>query len=289
MHWSSMTAMDRLLNKYLDRRVHYDVLDFGSFINKGQTLNHRQLLADWDVSITGVDIQAGNNVDIQMRKPYEIPVPTASQDVIVANQVFEHIPYPFASMLELARVLRPGGYLFITSPSRGHRHSTYDLWRYYPDSMRAFAKYAELELLEAHTAFPPLNAQRRFLYGEIDWVDEYWGDAVGAFRKPKWKPSLRRELHRRVVLKQANDLGGLDDVPIPRGQEPTTKDRQEQMAALRARLADQPPVSIPTTSPENRAPEVDPDRPGPIMRFRAKAKIRTRAKKLYHSITDRKR
>jgi hypothetical protein len=48
-------------------------------------------------------------------------------------------------------VLKPNGYLFLTAPSRGHHHSTYDLWRYYPDGMRALAAQADLRLLAAYT------------------------------------------------------------------------------------------------------------------------------------------
>jgi SAM-dependent methyltransferase len=213
-----MARMQRSINKYMKRNRHYDVLDFGSFINVGQQHSHRELLSQHNVTITGVDIQAGRNVDIQMTKPYRIPVRSRSQDVVLTGQVFEHIPFPFASMLEIARVLRPGGYLFMTVPSRGHHHSTYDLWRYYPDSMRAFAVYAELELLQARTDWPPRKpGSKRHDYAAIDARESYWGDTSAVFRKPKWKPSARRLVNRYVTLRFANGIGDLSSVPRPKG------------------------------------------------------------------------
>jgi SAM-dependent methyltransferase len=216
MHQSAMNRMSDCIDKHLVTTRHYDVLDFGSFINKGQDAHHRSLLADHDITYTGVDIQAGRNVDHVMVKPFTIPLPSNSQDLVITGQVFEHVPFPWASILEIARVLRPQGLLFLTAPSRGHHHSTYDLWRYYPDSMRALAAQADLELLEAFTDFPPLQpGTDRFDYAAIDVAGHYWGDTTGVFRKPDWKFSLRRLIVREVTVRNANRIGNLDGVPRP--------------------------------------------------------------------------
>jgi SAM-dependent methyltransferase len=211
-----MNRMTECIEKYLTKKDHYQVLDFGSFINEGQVAHHRSLLADYDCDIVGVDIQAGRNVDKQMVKPYSIPLASNSQDVVLSGQVFEHIPFPWASILEIARVLRPKGFLFLTVPSRGHVHSTYDLWRYYPDSMRALAAHADLTLLEAYTDFPPVGDTKRHDYARIDVAHRYWGDTTGVFQKPQWKRSLRRRLVREVMVRNANRIGGLESVPRPK-------------------------------------------------------------------------
>jgi SAM-dependent methyltransferase len=227
--------MNDCIERYLRKDRHYQILDFGSFINQGQTAHHRVLLRDHRCTVTGVDIQAGRNVDIQMRRPYRIPVPSRSQDVVLSGQVFEHIPFPFASILEIARVLKPGGLVFITVPSRGHRHSTYDLWRFYPDSMRALAAQAELELLEVHTDWPP-REQRRHQYARIDPVHHYWGDTTAVFRKPAWKPSLWRLVHRAVVLRRANQIGDLESVPLPPRRPLRRRDRRAGQRQVRTLL-----------------------------------------------------
>jgi SAM-dependent methyltransferase len=220
LHQSAMNRMNESIEKYMSKDKHYEVLDFGSFINKGQVLNHRPLLANYDVNITGVDIQAGNNVDIQMTKPYRIPVASGSQDIVLSGQVFEHIPFPWASIMEIARVLKPKGYLFMTVPSRGHHHSTYDCWRYYPDTMRALAAHADLNLLAAYTDFPPNQpGTDRHDYAAIDIVDHYWGDTTAVFQKPLWKSrrsSLRRYVVREMIIWNANRIGDLSLVPRPK-------------------------------------------------------------------------
>lgn len=45
--------------------------------------------------------------------PIALPYPDAAFDAALSCGVLEHVPYPAASLAELARVLRPDGYLFI--------------------------------------------------------------------------------------------------------------------------------------------------------------------------------
>lgn len=45
--------------------------------------------------------------------PIALPYPDAAFDAALSCGVLEHVPYPAASLAEIARVLRPGGYLFI--------------------------------------------------------------------------------------------------------------------------------------------------------------------------------
>ena len=51
--------------------------------------------------------------------PY--PLPDAAFDGVVFTEVFEHLrDYPVRSLTEVARVLRPGGYLFFTTPNAAY-------------------------------------------------------------------------------------------------------------------------------------------------------------------------
>jgi ubiquinone/menaquinone biosynthesis C-methylase UbiE len=45
-----------------------------------------------------------------------IPVPDASFDVILCTEVLEHVVEPIRAIHELARILRPGGWLILTAP-----------------------------------------------------------------------------------------------------------------------------------------------------------------------------
>ena len=217
MHQNALNLMGRAVSRQMRKDRHYDVLDFGSFINKGQKLDHHVLFEDYDITYTGIDIQGGANVDIVMEEPYRIPLPTASQDIVISGQVFEHIPFPQASILEIARVLRPGGKFMMTVPSRGHHHSTYDCFRYYPDGMRALAAWAQMELLGVSTDWPETGPDgQRFVYSSIT-EDHYWGDTLAVMRKPHWRRSIGRRITRYVILRHANNIGDLSRVPRPKG------------------------------------------------------------------------
>jgi SAM-dependent methyltransferase len=51
--------------------------------------------------------------------PY--PLPDSAFDGVVFTEVFEHLrDYPVRSLQECARILRPGGYLFFTTPNAGY-------------------------------------------------------------------------------------------------------------------------------------------------------------------------
>lgn len=103
----------------------------------------------------------------------------------ITGSAFEHIPFMWASFLEISRVLRPGGLIFLTAPSRGHIHFDMDCWRFYPDSMRALAAFSRMNLLEAHTDMPPKHPRGGVDYALVDYDRNYWGDTVGVFRKPR--------------------------------------------------------------------------------------------------------
>ncbi|MFC7470445.1 methyltransferase domain-containing protein [Actinomadura keratinilytica] len=141
MHRSAYEQMQLCVATYLPTGRRVDVVDLGSRVSDGQKLTHRSLLEGYDVAYTGVDVRPGANVDRVMTAPYRLPVRSSSADVVLSGQAFEHIPFFWASMLEITRVLKPGGLAFVTAPSRGHVHDAQDCWRYYPDGFRALAAY----------------------------------------------------------------------------------------------------------------------------------------------------
>ncbi len=206
--------MELCVREYMPTEGRHRVVDLGSRISPNQALTHRDLLTGRDVEYVGVDVQDGPNVDRVMKKPYRIPVRSASADFVFSGQAFEHIPFFWASMLEIARILRPGGHAFITAPSRGHVHDAQDCWRYYPDGYRAMAAFSGLELREAYTDFPPKKGIWH-QYGEIDARYAYWGDSVGVFRKTGTYPRLRLFVVREVTLLWANRVGGVKRTPLP--------------------------------------------------------------------------
>jgi SAM-dependent methyltransferase len=103
--------------------------------------------------------------------------------VVISGQVFEHIPFPFTTILEIRRVLRPGGIFIVTVPTRGHRHDRYDCWRIYPDGIRAFAAFAVMDVRHVQSDFPPqLPGDSRWDYSK---ASSYWGDTIAVLARPR--------------------------------------------------------------------------------------------------------
>lgn len=212
MHRSAWEHMELCVKEYMPKEGRHKVVDLGSRISPKQTVTHRDLLGEHDIDYVGVDVLDGPNVDAVMTKPYRIPVKSNSADFVISGQAFEHIPFFWASMLDIARILKPNGYAFITAPSRGHTHDAQDCWRYYPDGYRAMAAYSGLKLREAYTDFPPMNGIRHD-YPKIDAKNAYWGDSVGVFQKPEGYPKLPMLLVRGVTIWWANRIGGVEKTP----------------------------------------------------------------------------
>jgi SAM-dependent methyltransferase len=206
LHASALAAVRSSIERFMSVDRHYDVVDFGS-LARGDSPTHRDLLTGRDCRLVGVDVVAGNNVDLVMPKPYTIPLPSRSADVVISGQVFEHIPFPFTSLLEIRRVLRPDGIFIMTVPSRGHRHDKYDCWRVYPDGVRALAAFAMMSLEYVHTDFPAKDADGRLDYTR---VKSYWGDTVAVLRRPQ-RGAARTAVLRWVLQAWSNSIGSLED------------------------------------------------------------------------------
>lgn len=76
-----------------------------------------------------------------LRLPFEDQV----FDTVLCNQVLEHVPEPQQAMDEMARLLRPGGYLILTAPHIWGLHEVpHDYFRYTPYGLQYLAKKAGL-------------------------------------------------------------------------------------------------------------------------------------------------
>jgi SAM-dependent methyltransferase len=171
------------------------IYDLGSQDVNG---SYRLLFSESAWHYAGLDMADGKNVDVVLRTPYAWKeVAGGSADVVISGQAFEHIQYFWITMLEVARVLKPGGICCILAPSSGpeHRYPT-DCWRFYPDGMTSLAHFAQLEVIEATTQWEDK--------GYADGSD-WWHDSMLVCRKPDngtWrnaKNSLQRWVQHRTL------------------------------------------------------------------------------------------
>lgn len=193
MHTSSLAHMRRLVQQYLQGSQDLKIVDIGSWDVNG---SYKPLLSEPGWQYFGVDLAAGPNVDVVMPSPYRLPMASHSVDVLVSGQAFEHIEFFWLTWLEICRVVKPGGLIFLIAPSRGPEHRyPQDCWRFYPDGFRALAKYGSLELLEVSTDWEPYPAED----------STAWGDTVGVFRQARmglltrWRRRWMQQIRRRVL------------------------------------------------------------------------------------------
>lgn len=117
------------------------VLDVGSYDVNG-TL--RPLIEKRGWSYLGLDLEAGPNVDVVSEEPYLYPFAGGAFDVVVSAGTMEHVEALWYWIPELARMLRSGGLLALTTVWQcpEHRYPR-DCWRILPDGMRFLFDEAE--------------------------------------------------------------------------------------------------------------------------------------------------
>ncbi len=152
MHPSSYDRMAEFSRDYLAARRSetLTIVDLGSCDYNG---SYRPIFARKPWHYIGVDLSPGKNVDLVLRDPYDWrELKTQSVDVLVSGQTFEHTEFLWETILEITRVLKPGGLCCIIAPATGNEHRfPLDCWRILSDGFRALARYAGLEVLHAHT------------------------------------------------------------------------------------------------------------------------------------------
>ncbi len=176
MHQSSLDKMRAFRKKFLDGREveALKILDLGSQDVNG---SYKPFFGSPSWNYVGLDMSAGKNVDIVLADPYDWrEVESSSVDVLVSGQAFEHIEFFWLTMIEIARVLKPGGLCCIIAPSGGYEHRyPVDWWRFYSDGFSALARFAQLDVLDV-----TMQADG----GDYKDGSELWKDTMLICRKP---------------------------------------------------------------------------------------------------------
>lgn len=98
-----------------------NVVEVGSYSFTGLTAASVLKIADLpsfnfpslNVNYTGVDHIAGPNVDVVIDIDKELPFPDSSVDVVISTSAFEHDQMFWITFLDLLRILKPNGMLFL--------------------------------------------------------------------------------------------------------------------------------------------------------------------------------
>lgn len=91
----------------------------------------------------GVDFQKAKNVDVILDNPYKYPFEDQTIDIVVSSSCLEHSEFFWLTFLEMVRVAKPDGLIYLNAPSQGQYHDyPVDCWRFMADAPKALSKYA---------------------------------------------------------------------------------------------------------------------------------------------------
>ena len=197
-----------------------DVVELGSLNVNGSLRDH----CPKGAAYLGLDSVDGPGVDRVVDWDAPLPLADASADVVLSSSALEHDPCFWQSFLEMLRLLRPGGLLYLNAPSNHdfHRHPV-DCWRFYPDAGHALVRWANrhgraVELVESFVAAPQAQG---------------WSDFVAVFRLGGGNPLVRRG--RMADALESHNGYDIDSPHKLLREDQRTYDRQER-ERLQARL-----------------------------------------------------
>ncbi len=169
MHETALEFGHAFFDTYLPTG-HSVILDVGSQDINGSL----RACAPSRATYIGVDMVAGNGVDLLLEDPHVLPFVDQHFDAVVTTSCFEHDPMFWVTFLEITRVTRCGGYIYVCVPSNGwyHQHPR-DNWRFYPDAGLTLQDWGrhegfEVALVESFTGRRKHNV---------------WNDFVMVFRR----------------------------------------------------------------------------------------------------------
>lgn len=137
MHHSAYVNAEKFYKEYCQENIESKkILDVGSYDVNGSL---RPIFEAGEY--VGLDIEPGPNVDV-VGNSNDIPFKDQFFDITLSSSQFEHDDMFWLTFLEMCRVTKPGGYIYIQAPSNGPYHAhPVDNWRFYIDSWVALEKW----------------------------------------------------------------------------------------------------------------------------------------------------
>lgn len=226
----------------LDNRSYYD--DFAGWYERERHLPYHRMLDDLEVEIVeryargkqalevgcgtglilgrvaqfassahGIDLSGGmlakavgRGLSVAQASATELPIKSASVDVAYSFKVLAHIPDIAGAMREMARVVRPGGYVI------AEFYNSRSIRRLVKALKPATAVSEQTNDEHVYTRYDDAAAIESYLPPELDWVAtrgiRVITPVAGVLRVPILGAAVRWAEHRLADLPGARDHGG---------------------------------------------------------------------------------
>lgn len=104
----------------------------------------------------GIDMEPGPDVDI-VALASNLPFPDEEFETVVSTEMLEHDPAFWDSFPEMARVLKPGGHMLVTTRGIGFPYHEYpgDYWRFTEDSITLLFERSGLKVVKVEPDWYP--------------------------------------------------------------------------------------------------------------------------------------
>jgi SAM-dependent methyltransferase len=153
-----------------------NILDFGC--GKGDTYKEIEIILP-SMKWFGIDLYEDIAIEKVIKKNITIyngeklPYNNNFFDIIISNQVFEHVENPFTTILEIDRVLKPNG-VFIGSVSQLEPYHAKSVFNFTPYGMKCLMKNTTLEIMEFRPGIDAFTLLIRALFGKRKYFNRYW-------------------------------------------------------------------------------------------------------------------
>ena len=162
-----------VLPKYCSGRV----VDVGSGHAK-----YKNLIKDYCEEYVSVDnlsseYQFGDNENFKpdiISDILNMPFRDEEFNTAICTEVLEHVENPFLLFKETSRILKPGGYLILSSGwSAPYHNEPKDYWRFSKDAYSVLCREAKFELVEIHKKGGLFSCLLYFINRNIDLNSKY--------------------------------------------------------------------------------------------------------------------
>jgi SAM-dependent methyltransferase len=140
------------------------ILEIGAMNVNGSIRDFAPEIGSWH----GVDLEAGPGVDTVIEASQPLPFDDNTFDCVIASSVFEHDPFFWVTIEEMARVVKPSGYVYINAPSNGAVHRfPVDNYRFYPDAGKAIVDWLNFRGYQASLLESFVGAQENYFWNDF--------------------------------------------------------------------------------------------------------------------------